>query len=262
MTASVGADGNRHEHLLPHRFAAGLDAAFVVALAGPAEARFQQVVRRERGEPRRQRARAADEDPHDRRPQIVVGHASRHAVEMRKGADVPVEKTDLILPLVDPREVAARVHQPHQEEPRLAAGPVDVDQHLEEVDLGQIAGTIRQRHEDLAALPLPLRHRVLDDGHADAVPLGHQQLVQSRGGQPLFAARPPHRLGQQGLHPRGDRVPDRPGPRRGLRSSSRRRLLQVLANRDPCQSRTHGRPLAATGPPPALCAERHAPDPS
>ena len=27
-----------------------------------------------------------------------------------------------------------------------------VDQHLEEVDLGEIAGPIRQRHEDLAAL--------------------------------------------------------------------------------------------------------------
>ena len=109
------------------------------------------------------RPRAADQDPHDGRPQIVVRHARRHAVEVRKRADVPVEKADLILPLVDPREVAARVHQPHQEEPRLAAGPVDVDQHLEEVDLGQIARPIRQRHEDLAALPLPLRDRVLDD---------------------------------------------------------------------------------------------------
>ena len=130
-----------------------------MALAGPTETGFQQVVRGERGEPRRQRARAADQDPHDGRPQIVVRDARRHAVEVRERADVPVEKADLILALVDPREVAARVHQPHQEQPRLAARPVDVDQHLEEVDLGEIARPIRQRHEDLAALPLPLGDR-------------------------------------------------------------------------------------------------------
>jgi hypothetical protein len=66
------ADGNWHEHLLSHRFTARLDAAFIVALAGPTEAGFQQVVRRERGEPWRQNARAAEQDPHDGRAQIVV----------------------------------------------------------------------------------------------------------------------------------------------------------------------------------------------
>ncbi len=74
-------------------------------------------MRGERGEPRGQRARAADEDPHDGRAQIVIRDTSGYAVEVRERADVSVEKADLILPLVDPREVAARVHQPHQEEP-------------------------------------------------------------------------------------------------------------------------------------------------
>jgi hypothetical protein len=173
-------------------------------------------MRRERREPRGQRPRAADQDPDDGRPEIVVRDASRDPVEVRKGADVPVEKADLILALVDPREVAARVHQPHQEQPRLPPGPVDVDQHLEEVDFGQIARPIRQRHEDLAALPLPLGNRVLDDGHAHAVPLGHQQLVEPRGRQSLLAARPPHGVDQHRLHPRGDDVPHRPRPRRSL----------------------------------------------
>ena len=49
---------------------------------------------------------------------------------MREGADVDVEKADLILPLVDPAEVAARVHQPQQEEPRLAALAGEVDEDL------------------------------------------------------------------------------------------------------------------------------------
>ena len=99
---------NRDQRLLADRLAAGFDAALIVALAGPTEAGLEQVVRGQRGEPRRQRPRAADQDPHDGRPQIVVRHARRHAVEVRKRADVPVEKADLILALVDPREVAAR----------------------------------------------------------------------------------------------------------------------------------------------------------
>ena len=97
---------------------------------------------------------------------------------MRKCADVPVEKADLILALVDPREVAARVHQPHQEQPGLAARPVDVHQHFEEVDLGEIARPIRQRHEDLAALPLPLRDRIFDDSHAHTVPFGPTHIAR------------------------------------------------------------------------------------
>jgi hypothetical protein len=149
-------------------------------------------MRRERREPRRQGAGGPDQNPDDGGPQIVVRDAGRDAPEVRKRADVAVEKADLILALVDPRKVAARVHQAHQEEPRLLPLPIDVDQHLEEVDLREIAGPIRQRHEDLAALALPFGDRVFDHGHADAVPLGDQQLVQPRGRQPLLAARPPH----------------------------------------------------------------------
>jgi hypothetical protein len=191
------------------------------------------------------RACAADEDPHDGRPQIVIRDAGRHPVEVRKRADVPVEKADLVLALVDPREVAARVHQPHQEEPRLAAGPVDVDQHLEEVDLGEIARPIGQGHEDLAALPLPLRDRVFHDRHAHAVPFGQQQLVQPRGRQPLLAARPAHRFGQQRLHALGDRVPDGPGARHRRRFPRRDRLIQVFPDRDARQPQLAGdRPLS------------------
>jgi len=129
-------------------------------------------VRRQRGESRRQGAGAPDQDPDHHGPQIVVRDASRNPVEVRKRADVPVQKADLILALVDPRKVAARIHQAHQEEPRLPARPIDVDQHLEEVDLGQIAGAVRQRHEHLAALALPFGDRFLDEGDPDPLPLG------------------------------------------------------------------------------------------
>ena len=181
---------NRDQRLLPDGLAAGLDAAFVVALAGPTEARLPADSARRAREPRRQRARAADQDPDDRRPQIVVRHARRHAVEVRERAHVAVEKADLILALVDPGEVAARVHQPHQKEPRLATDAVEIDQDLEEVDLGEIARPIRQRHEDLAALALPLGDRLFDERDADPMALGDQQLVEPRGRQPLLAAGP------------------------------------------------------------------------
>ena len=103
----TGAARNRHERLLPHRLAPRLDAPFIVAFAGPAEARFDQIVRRERGEAHRQGARAADQNPHDGGFQIIVGDAGRHPAEVRERAGMAIEKTDLILPLVDPREVTA-----------------------------------------------------------------------------------------------------------------------------------------------------------
>ncbi len=188
-------------------------------------------MRGQRLEPRRQRARAANQNPHDRGAQIIVRDARGHAIEMRKGADVPVEKADLILALVNPGEVATGVHQPHQEEPRFAPRAVDVDQDLEEIDLGEITRPIRQRDEHLSPLSLPLGDRVFDDRHAHAFPFRQQHLVQPCGGQPLFAGRPSHGIGQQRLHPIGHRIPDRPRSRR-RRLSTRDRLMQVLTDGD------------------------------
>ena len=74
------------------------------------------------------------------------------------------------LALVDPREVAPGVHQPHQKQPRLAADAVQIDEHLEAIDLREIARPIGQRHEHLTPLPLPLRNGRLDDRHTHAVP--------------------------------------------------------------------------------------------
>ena len=76
------------------------------------------------------------------------------------------------------------------------------------------------------------------------MPLGDQQPVQARGGQPLLAPGPLLRLGQQRLHPLADHVPHRPGPRPGLRLPRGDRLLQVLADRDARQPQLAGdRPL-------------------
>jgi hypothetical protein len=120
-------------------------------------------MRGERGKPHRQRPLPADEDPHHRSAQIVVRQPAGHRAEVREGPDVAIEEADLVLALVDPSEVAAGVHQPHQEEPRLAPRPTDIDEHLEEIDFGEVTGPIRERHEDLTALALPLGDRFFDE---------------------------------------------------------------------------------------------------
>jgi hypothetical protein len=49
-------------------------------------------MRRERREPRRQRARPDDQDPHHGGPQIVVRDPRRHAAEVGERPDMAVKK--------------------------------------------------------------------------------------------------------------------------------------------------------------------------
>src|SRR5262245_12671357 len=51
---------------------------------------------------------------------------------------------------------------------------LDVDEDLEEIDLGEVARPIRERHEDLAPLTLPLGYCFFDDRGADAMALADQ----------------------------------------------------------------------------------------
>jgi hypothetical protein len=51
------------------------------------------------------------------------------------------------------------------------AFPVDVDEDLEEDDLGEIARTVRERHEDLAPPPPPFGDRLFDQRRPDAMAL-------------------------------------------------------------------------------------------
>jgi len=113
---------------------------------------------------------------------------------VREGAHVPVQETDLVLTMVDPGEVAARVHQPAEKHPRLAAGAGFINEDFEEVDLGQLTGAVHQGDIDLPALPLPLGHGFLDEGHPDFLSLVDQQRVQTGGRQLLLLVRPFRRV--------------------------------------------------------------------
>ena len=130
---------------------------------------------------------------------------------------MPIQKANLILTLIDPGEVPPGVHQPHQKEPRFPPGALDVDEHLEEVDFGEVTGAIRQRHEHLTSLALPFRDRLFDQRDAHVVALGHEELVQARRGELLFSAGPLRGVRQERLKSWADRFPDRSTPRDGLR---------------------------------------------
>jgi heme exporter protein D len=186
----VRARRDGHEVLPAHSLSPRLDATFVMAGVRSREARLERVVRDERREARRQRTHSADEDATYGEPQVVVRDALRDATEVLECAHVPIEKAVLVLVLVEPREVAPRVHEPHHEEPCSMSLPVEVDPHLEEGDLRELARPIRQRHEDFSSLPFPLGHQLLDHRLADDVALFSQELPESARREPLLPLRP------------------------------------------------------------------------
>lgn len=213
--------------LQTHGAAARLHSALIVPRRWPREARLEHVVRRQRSEARRELALRPDEHARHRRLEIVVEQPLRHAAQVRERAHMPIEEGHLVLPRVQPREVAPRVHEPQQEHPRLAPLASGVDEHLEEVHLAEIAWPVHERHEHLLRAPLALRHQLLDQRDADAHALAHQQPVQPRRRQPLLAARRSRRAREQRLEPRLHRR----RPRRRPPHADRHALLQVPPHR-------------------------------
>src|SRR2546427_1106935 len=147
----------------------------------------------------------------------------RDEAEVLEGAHVPVEKGHLILARIEPGEVAPRVHQPQDEHPRLAPLGAHIDEHLEEVDLAEVAGFVHERADPPLPPALPLRDHLPYHAVADNVALRQEQLVQARRGQSLLAACPARRLREQLLEARPDALLDqtraldrrphaRPGP--------------------------------------------------
>ena len=72
--------------------------------------------------------------------QVVVGDRGDDAGEVRERGDVGREKPGGVLLRAEHREVAPRVHQAHQEQPRLLAHAGELHPDLEEVDLGDLPG--------------------------------------------------------------------------------------------------------------------------
>ena len=100
-------------------------------------------------------SRSRTDDLAHRRREIIVHAAPRDSAQIGESAHVAVEKGQLIAALIEPGELAPRVHQPQQELPRFAPFAADFHHHLEEIDL-RFARAMNQWHVYLGPLPPPL----------------------------------------------------------------------------------------------------------
>ena len=88
----AGHDRHWHQEVAPGIADQALYFALVVALARPAEAVEEQVMRLQLGKGARALARAVTEDACDRQPGVVVQDRLRHPAEKGEGGIVPVQK--------------------------------------------------------------------------------------------------------------------------------------------------------------------------
>jgi hypothetical protein len=116
------------------RLPAALHAALVVAFPDAREVGLEQIVADQRQESLGEFAPRADDLAHRGR-EIIVDAAPRDSAQVCECPHVTIEKRQLIAALVEPGELAARVHQPHQELRGFAPFAADFHHHLEEVDL-------------------------------------------------------------------------------------------------------------------------------
>ena len=159
QSLQIGHLRDRHEELAPRRLHQGLDLALVVALAGPAEAVAEQVVRLQMRERPRALAFPVAQDPRHRKSGVVIEDRARNPAEEGEGADMAVQERLRRLPRIGLHEPHVAMRQDQAEEGDLLAKAPDLDHRLAEVDLG-MARRMMKRNEGLARR-LPLRPDVV-----------------------------------------------------------------------------------------------------
>ena len=157
-----------------------LDGTLVVALAGPAVAVTDQVVRQEPAEERGPLARAVAQDARHQAAVVVVEHRLRHAAEEREGMDVTVHPGLGGGRRIGPDEAGVAVRQVEGEEMRRLLDPADEHARFAEIGLS-VPRRMVQRHEHLPAAPAMLPDVVLHDG----VAAGERMLVPEPLEHPL-----------------------------------------------------------------------------
>jgi hypothetical protein len=230
--------------LQPDRLASTFDATLVVSLPRASKTRLEQEVADQGFEPVRQLPFLQPEDALHRRRQVIVNQAPGHPAQVRERPHMSIQEAGAITMIVQVDEVAARVHQPHQELPCLAAHAAFVDGHIEEVHLGLIAGTMNQRNVHLRCPPPLLRqiaaHRPLPNLHA----LFPQLAIKARRRQPVLAIQPRRPFLHQRIDPRPHDVQHRLCPIAYLHPP-RLRLTQILLDGSAVQSQLTSDPPRA-----------------
>ena len=161
---------DRHHEPAPCRLHQGLHLALVVALAGPAEAVAEQVVRLQMRERLRAPTRAVAQDPCHRKRRVVVEDRARNPAEEGEGADMAVQEGLRRLPGIRLNEPEVGMGQDQAEEGDLLPPAPDLHHRLAEVDLG-MARRVMQWNEGLARRLPPGTHIVLHDGVAAGEPV-------------------------------------------------------------------------------------------
>jgi len=189
----------------------GLDAALVVTLPGPREARLKQVVADQGTETIRELP-VQTHAPLHCRCEVVIEHPCRHTPKIGEGPDVTIEERELVAPLVQPHEVPPRVHQANNELPHLEADSGHLHGYREEVDLGLLAWPMDQGDVHLGLLPPLLRQHPPYRGNPHVEPFLHELPVHPRAGEPLLRRHPPLPLLEQPLDPLHSPRPHRTPP--------------------------------------------------
>ena len=113
---------------------------------------------------------------------------------------------------------------------RLAPYAVDLDPHLEEINLRLVAGIVDERDEGLGLAEPSLPEHGADGRLADRKAFLDEFSVQAGPGHPLLRGGPRRPLREQLLDPFLDGLRDRL-PSRNLTLTDGFRLLQVLSHR-------------------------------
>ena len=140
---------DRHHEPAPCRLHHGFDLALVVALAGPAEAVAEQVVRLQMRKRLRAPTRAVAQDPRHRKGGVVVQDRSGDTAEEGEGADMAVEEGLGRLPGIGLDEPDVGMGQDQAEGGDLPAPALQIHHRFAEVDLG-VARRVMQWNEGLA----------------------------------------------------------------------------------------------------------------
>ena len=151
-----------------------------------------------------------------------------------------VQKRDLVAALVQPREVAPRVHQVHHEQPRLLPLPRDLDGDLEEVHLRRVAGTPDQRHKHFLPLTPLLRQVGAHRRAAHLVPFLAELAMHQRPGDALLVGGARTPLTQDLVDPLVYLLQHRPRPLRPRRLPRPAGIVDVLAHRVPAYLQVTG----------------------
>ena len=162
QSVQLGHLRDRHHEPAPHRLHQGLDLALVVALAGPAEAVAEQVVRLQMRERLRPAARAVPQDPRHRQGRVVIQDRAGDPAEEGKGADMPVQKGLRRLPRIGLDEPDVLMGQDQAEKGNLLPLPPQINHRFAKVDLDMVRRVMKV-NESFARRLLPGTHIVLHD---------------------------------------------------------------------------------------------------